>query len=340
MRLDIAYQRLRGPLEPDCERAQALISRHIDRELDAAGARQLKAHLDACPACRRMLEVQSEQARELTQSLAGLWPQTNSVKKKWADGRLAWALTRLGGPCGVAFAAALAWAIFVESNANAPAGKADAEPPDGTRPVSKGAPPSSANLPAVDLHALPACNSSRADLDGDDIDAVLSGEFDVPEELRAAPKPPELPARFKTLHAERLAAPALPFIDNDDDLPRAIFCARELTPATVDTLESGARTYSALGEKTEAAPLRGVAMAYSLIRNNGARETGRVLLLGDVAHQRGRLRLETDGGERIESAQTEWEAAFSPERRAVVRNFLNMCADPRFKAELEARCKP
>ena len=122
---------------------------------------------------------------------------------------------------------------------------------------------------------------------------------------------------------------------NNPDLPRVIFCARELTPATVET-------FAALGEKPPApAPLSGVAMAYSLIRNNGERETGRVLLLGDVAHNRGRLRLEADCGDSIESAQTEWADAFSPERRAVVRNFLNMCAGIRAsKRNWKRACKP
>jgi hypothetical protein len=340
MRLDTAYQRLREPLEPECEQARLLISRQIDRELDAAGARQLKAHLDACPVCRRTLEVQSEQARELAQSLAGLWPEAHPVKKKFADGRLAWTLTRLGGPCGVAFAAALTWSILVESNSGAPQGKAVSEPPDGKRPVSKGAPPSSAHLPAVDVHAAPdfSANKISGETPGEDEDAGDLNEFEAPTQLRAVPKPPDPPARLKDLLAEDRAASVQPKIDSE--LPRAIFCARELTPATVAATETVTQTFGEFDAQPAGAPLRGVAMAYSLIRNNGERESGRVLLLGDVTHNLGRLRLETDGGERIESAQTKWESAFSPERRAVVRNFLNMCADPRFKAELETRCKP
>ena len=89
-----------------------------------------------------------------------------------------------------------------------------------------------------------------------------------------------------------------------DDLPRAVFCSSELAPASV---ERTPETFATLNEKPAEEPLRGVSMAYSLIRQNGERESGKVLLLGDVAHDRGMLRLQTDRGDYIDAPQKTWE---------------------------------
>ncbi len=71
-------------LDPACERAQLLITRHIDGEAAPEDALALRAHLAACARCRKSLEVQSAQSAELALALKNLWPGNpdDPLKKK------------------------------------------------------------------------------------------------------------------------------------------------------------------------------------------------------------------------------------------------------------------
>ena len=101
MRFNPAYTSLREPLDPECDSAQILISRKIDRELDAkAPSRSKPTPIFVPPAAE--LEQQTEQASDLVRSHSALWPDNHPVKKKCSNERIACMLTRVGGSAGEA----------------------------------------------------------------------------------------------------------------------------------------------------------------------------------------------------------------------------------------------
>lgn len=81
MRVDSGLFKSDEKLEPACERAHLLITRHIDGEASPEDALALRAHLGACAKCRKSLEIQSSQSVALAEALKGLWPDD---KKKSA----------------------------------------------------------------------------------------------------------------------------------------------------------------------------------------------------------------------------------------------------------------
>lgn len=61
-------------LDADCERAQLLITRHIDGEAGPGDAQALRRHIDGCARCRKMLESQTRQSHRVAVALQTLWP--------------------------------------------------------------------------------------------------------------------------------------------------------------------------------------------------------------------------------------------------------------------------
>ena len=82
MRAETSRQWSNVLLDPACERAQLLISRHIDRELSADDNIALRAHLGACGRCRRALEIQTAQSEDLAEALKELWPGDSDAEAK------------------------------------------------------------------------------------------------------------------------------------------------------------------------------------------------------------------------------------------------------------------
>lgn len=82
MRAETSRQWSNVLLDPACERARLLISRHIDRELSADDTIALRAHLGACARCRKALEIQTAQSEELAEALKALWPGDSDSETK------------------------------------------------------------------------------------------------------------------------------------------------------------------------------------------------------------------------------------------------------------------
>ncbi len=72
-------------LKPECDRAQLLITRHIDGEADADDAQALRKHIDACPRCRQALEIQTRQSHKVAMALQTLWPAEITTRKTSAS---------------------------------------------------------------------------------------------------------------------------------------------------------------------------------------------------------------------------------------------------------------
>lgn len=72
-------------LKPECERAQVLITRHIDGEAGLDDARALREHIEACPRCRKALEIQTSQSHKVAMALQTLWPADITSRKSTAS---------------------------------------------------------------------------------------------------------------------------------------------------------------------------------------------------------------------------------------------------------------
>src|SRR5438128_1524168 len=72
-------------LKPDCERAQVLITRHIDGEAGPDDAHALRRHIDACPRCRQALDIQTRQSHKVAMALQTLWPAEITTRKTSAS---------------------------------------------------------------------------------------------------------------------------------------------------------------------------------------------------------------------------------------------------------------
>lgn len=103
MRVKSSCEWLSVPLNPECEGAHLLISRFIDGEIDKNETENLRGHLSACEACRKALEAQSAQSRELAEALRLLWPSDSSAqqKKLASDTRSWWSRLKHFGIKGI-----------------------------------------------------------------------------------------------------------------------------------------------------------------------------------------------------------------------------------------------
>src|SRR6185295_3515970 len=194
-------QWLGTPLSPACERAHLLITRHIDGELARKDAKDLRAHLLSCNACRRTLESQAAQSQMVADSLKALWADADDGvegvdKKKETNRRELWQKLRHALPRIAACAAVTACIFIFAIKATAPSVAGDAVQPVTQAPVepvresiaAQHHPVTSAE-PHIDLPAPPAANTAPNDDLLDDAADDVTEEIAVEIKSAAAPAP-------------------------------------------------------------------------------------------------------------------------------------------------------
>ncbi|HLX63298.1 MAG TPA: zf-HC2 domain-containing protein [Planctomycetota bacterium] len=334
MRSDTS-QWLGTPLNPSCERAHLLITRHIDGELAPGDASDLRMHLTTCPACRRSLESQAALSNELADSLKALWSNGTPLKKKFFGVRELW--NRLwrklrGALPQVALCAALvACVLLIATKANAPSmGGADetSVPPASHRPVSVGDAAANRQNTATTL-PMSKPQSRGAKLPDDDPASACAPESNATQ-----------------TGAEESNNVALEIDGADESLVQKTSAENTVAPTVVAPLPrlneprpqgSGPRaeeTLAQLAPSPALKPLAGVGMTYSILTESGAREEGHITILGDVLNGKAVVRLESGAGAVIDAAQSNLDT-LSPARRAVARRLLEECLEPGHRKRME-----
>ncbi len=326
MRLNSSTGEWRGKaLSPACERANLLITRHIDGELAEGDARDLRMHLATCSECRRAMDVQTSQSQELAEKLKSLWAANDcdARKKKDFPALNSWMNVLQVLPKIAACAAFMAGTLYLASTAFAPSPSKEEQPAvvnsrvdakkEETRPELK---PSS---PAVSSTA-PARAESLANPDTPCGFAEVS-TFDEDFETALAPNTEEsAPAQI---------APIEKFVALENPV---VVSAPESLPIASEHAE---QTLAALSDPAPLKPLPGVSLDYSLVTAFGAREEGRVTLLGDVLNGKACVRLETESGDVLEAAQDDIDTVFDAPHAALARRLLRECEAPINRKRLE-----
>jgi predicted anti-sigma-YlaC factor YlaD len=290
----------------DCNEAELLGSRRLDSELDEADALVLDAHLNACPNCRAALESWSEQGDALEESLQSLWTATESPAAPAVSPKTEQSIFRpprsVWLPMGMAASQVLAlvglsiYFVFFGSPASAP--QVTERQPE---PAS-----------APDILATPATPFVSPPYQG--------GENRAPE---------------VALSSEALAAPL--------DVKIVMSAQSDQVQLSVVTVPAKAAQPAAPQEIVMAAPrssaplieIGNLSLTFRLAdENNSAEQSGRMLLLGDVLHGRGAVRIIDSSGKMQEIAQADIDTLLRSPLREVVRSFIRECARPDVRARL------
>jgi predicted anti-sigma-YlaC factor YlaD len=84
-----------------CQEWEARLSGYLDKELTEAEAREVEAHLETCPACRRELEEQ-KQLLEVTDAMKFMKPPAELWERYWdhiynrLERRIGWIFLSIG----------------------------------------------------------------------------------------------------------------------------------------------------------------------------------------------------------------------------------------------------
>ncbi len=308
--------------DPGCDRVALLITRQVDGELAPADARDLRGHLATCAACRKALEVQSAQSKNLAESLRALWKTDDRAaqKKEFDTLRKSLGLTRFFSKAA-ACAALAAGMVYFAATARAPSDGVTANDSGAAMPriaTDRPVPPAPAAV-QVDRPAVPA----PTDEDRRSVAAqpILIPSFAQPDDAPAQNGPDE------TNLDVVLETPAGEIVS---PIPTAIIIEPEKKAPPI-----AGRTLAALAATAPLKPLSGVSLKYSMVTPSGAVERGTISLLGDVLRGKGAVRIETSAGEKWEAAQADIDTVLTEPHRSAARKFLNECMEPANRKRIE-----
>ena len=322
MRLDSSTGNwLDNACDPGCDRVALLITRQVDGELAPADARDLRGHLATCAACRKALEVQSAQSKNLAESLRALWKTDDRAaqKKEFDTFRKSLGLTRFFSKAA-ACAALAAGMVYFAATARAPSDGVTANDSGAATPRITTAPP----IPPVPAAALADRLSAPAPSDEDRRSVAIQ-----PVPVSPLAQPDEPPAQNGPDEANLDVVLETPAGEIVSPIPTAVIEPKKKAPPIAG------QTLAALAATVPLKPLSGVSLKYSMMAPSGALERGTISLLGDVLRGKGAVRIETSVGEKWEAAQADIDTVLAEPHRSAARKFLNECMEPANRKRIE-----